>query len=309
MTTPALQTAATASISLLHSAMENDLRTSLRRNAEFDALRSSLNTLFASVRQVGLAERNTAGKPTLQLSKFDRPVRGRVHPGYPFSSSTLRRLAVSQVMKIAGTGLAAAWHARQVAAALEGPGEMAFGEIAATLKPLLTATAIIPAIRHDGTGFDLLPFFQDEASNWWPSPFVDDSGRRYANVEQYMMARKAALFGDPVAEARILGTDDPAEHKRLGKTVERFDEAVWLQHREQIVHDGVTLKLAQNPHLRHLFIRLPPVTFVEASPYDRIYGIGLGIGHPDLPYEDQWRGTNLLGRIFTKVVAAIRKTA
>ena len=40
---------------------------------------------------------------------------------------------------------------------------------------------------------------------------------------------------------------------------------------------------------------------VEASPYDRIWGIGLAASDPRALDARQWRGQNLLGRILTSL--------
>jgi ribA/ribD-fused uncharacterized protein len=42
-------------------------------------------------------------------------------------------------------------------------------------------------------------------------------------------------------------------------------------------------------------------TLVEASPEDRIWGIGLRAGHPGCHSRDTWRGLNWLGEILTDV--------
>lgn len=40
---------------------------------------------------------------------------------------------------------------------------------------------------------------------------------------------------------------------------------------------------------------------VEASPHDRIWGIGMAQEHADAPYPERWLGENRLGRILMEV--------
>ena len=42
-------------------------------------------------------------------------------------------------------------------------------------------------------------------------------------------------------------------------------------------------------------------TLVEASPYDKIWGIGLKSTSPLAQNRSTWKGTNLLGKILTEV--------
>ena len=42
-------------------------------------------------------------------------------------------------------------------------------------------------------------------------------------------------------------------------------------------------------------------TFVEASPYDRIWGVGLAQDDPAIDDERNWKGRNLLGKAITEV--------
>jgi ribA/ribD-fused uncharacterized protein len=45
--------------------------------------------------------------------------------------------------------------------------------------------------------------------------------------------------------------------------------------------------------------------FVEASPYDKIWGIGLGEADPKADDETQWLGENRLGKVLDEVRAKL----
>lgn len=44
-----------------------------------------------------------------------------------------------------------------------------------------------------------------------------------------------------------------------------------------------------------------PTLLVEASPFDRVWGVGLGADNPRIDDPASWRGSNLLGKILTKL--------
>ena len=44
-----------------------------------------------------------------------------------------------------------------------------------------------------------------------------------------------------------------------------------------------------------------PFILAEASPFDRIYGIGMGPNNPNVQFIDKWRGQNLLGKALMDV--------
>lgn len=74
-------------------------------------------------------------------------------------------------------------------------------------------------------------------SQWYPCIF-EAEGILYQSMEQYMMAQKAAYFGDYRTHARILGACTPRDCKALGRMVSGFQEESWRQVREQIVLYG-----------------------------------------------------------------------
>jgi ribA/ribD-fused uncharacterized protein len=131
-------------------------------------------------------------------------------------------------------------------------------------------------------------------SQWWPSPFEVD-GVQYPAAEHYMMAEKARLFGDDATCARILETTEPALAKKLGRKVRPFDEPTWEAHRFEIVVRASIAKFGQNPELGNYLSKTGRRVLVEASPRDRVWGIGLAASDPRAEDPSQWRGLNLLG--------------
>lgn len=131
-------------------------------------------------------------------------------------------------------------------------------------------------------------------SQWYPCQF-EVEGVTYTSAEQYMMAEKAKLFGDEEIRAEILNTDDPRMCKALGRKVKNFDKAVWDKEKEHIVRKGNTKKFLQNSALRNFLLSTGDKVLVEASPTDRVWGIGLGKNNPDALDPQKWRGQNLLG--------------
>lgn len=131
-------------------------------------------------------------------------------------------------------------------------------------------------------------------SQWWPSPFAVD-GVTYATAEHWMMAGKARLFEDPEAERRVLDAGHPAEAKKAGRLVRGFDEAIWERERFRIVVEGSVHKFAAHADLREFLVNTGDRVLVEASPVDRVWGIGLAADDEAAADPERWRGPNLLG--------------
>lgn len=131
-------------------------------------------------------------------------------------------------------------------------------------------------------------------SQWLPSPFTVD-GVEYATAEQYMMWRKAELFGDGAVAAQILAATHPKQAKDLGRRVRNFDQATWDAQRFAIVTDVSVAKFSQHSDMRAFLLGTGERVLVEASPLDRVWGIGLSAGDDDAARPERWRGLNLLG--------------
>lgn len=131
-------------------------------------------------------------------------------------------------------------------------------------------------------------------SQWWICPFTVE-GVTYTCAEQYMMAEKTRLFHDTERLENIMKAKHPKEMKAFGRAVRNFDETTWENNCRDIVRRGNIAKFSQNPELLEFLMRTENKILVEASPMDRIWGIGLGKANPNAECPDKWRGTNFLG--------------
>lgn len=143
-------------------------------------------------------------------------------------------------------------------------------------------------------------------SQWWKSNFQIDTVT-YCCMEQYMMAEKARLFGDTDIEKKILDCKDPKTIKALGRKVSGFDETTWNTCRYSIVLNGNYYKFLQNAKLWEFLNGTGNQVLVEASPRDRIWGIGIGEKNEFANSPEKWRGTNLLGFALMEVREELRK--
>ncbi|WP_160672422.1 NADAR family protein [Clostridium sp. C8-1-8] len=131
-------------------------------------------------------------------------------------------------------------------------------------------------------------------SQWWQSDFSIDTDK-YFCMEQYMMAEKARLFEDYKTLDMIMKSKSPKQIKEFGRQVQNFDDTIWSQCRESIILNGNYAKFMQNDDLKNFLLGTRNMVLVEASPYDKIWGIGMAADESNIENPALWRGTNLLG--------------
>jgi hypothetical protein len=182
--------------------------------------------------------------------------------------------------------------------------------------PIVTIPDLIRAIEEAG-GVEYLFFWSHQPepdgsigagclSQWWPAPFILD-GARFATAEHYMMWRKARLFKDLATAEKILATTDPHQAKALGRQIRGYDEQTWRKSRFDVVETGSVAKFGQNDDLRSYLLNTGERVLVEASPHDRIWGIGLSAEDERARFPHQWRGLNLLGFALMKARERLRE--
>lgn len=150
-------------------------------------------------------------------------------------------------------------------------------------------------------------------SQWYAYMMRDgsDSNVVYPTAEHYMMYQKAKLFGDDNIAGEVLAGAElhPRKIKDLGRKVIGFDEKTWVDERERIVQEGTWLKMtspAQDGQLNlgELLLGTGDRELVEASPFDRVWGVGFR-GKDAEKNRERW-GLNLLGKALMAVRERLR---
>lgn len=131
-------------------------------------------------------------------------------------------------------------------------------------------------------------------SNWYLSVFHVD-GRRFTSVEQYLMWRKALLFGDTARAEAIHATDDPAKIKELGRKVKPYDDRVWDGFRQTVLYEALLAKFRDDPKLLRGLLATGDEVLAEGSRHDKVFANGLYMTDPDRFDMQKWQGRNLLG--------------
>jgi ribA/ribD-fused uncharacterized protein len=141
-------------------------------------------------------------------------------------------------------------------------------------------------------------------SNWSKHPIVDN-GVTFPTAEHYLMHHKALLMGDAATAARILKAKSPCAAKMLGRSVDNWDEERWCSKRKDIMRRGLALKVEQHPDLLALLTQTGASVLAEASPDDKIWGIGCSVKDKRAADANLWPGRNLLGECWMEVRAAL----
>lgn len=149
-----------------------------------------------------------------------------------------------------------------------------------------------------------------------------------------MMVQKARLFQDEDIAKQMLDTTDPKLHKALGRKVKGFDDKVWDERmvspacfvspcyvlsavrylracatdKLRIVEEGNYHKFTISDdaeNLRGMLMATGERELVEASPRDRIWGVGFAEKNA-CKNRHKW-GENLLGKALVNVRERLRK--
>ena len=113
-----------------------------------------------------------------------------------------------------------------------------------------------------------------------------------------MMACKAWLFDrDPQASVlrSILASKKPFEQKALGRKVPGFIDSIWHAASFEIVIASQIARAEVDECLAKIYLESGNKIFVEGSPKDKIWGVGIHWKDKAIEDERNWIGENRLG--------------
>jgi ribA/ribD-fused uncharacterized protein len=141
-------------------------------------------------------------------------------------------------------------------------------------------------------------------SNFYPCKFTVGTNT-FNCSEQYFMKMKQEVFDNSnhALGEKIMNETNPIKIKKLGREVSNYNEQVWNQQRYKHMYNGNYLKYSQNPELKNQLLATGSKILVEASPYDKIWGIGW-TKVSALANINSW-GQNLLGKVLMELRAKL----
>ena len=131
-------------------------------------------------------------------------------------------------------------------------------------------------------------------SQWYIKDFKEND-LLFNCMEKYMMYNKALLFDDKDIANEILNNNQPKAIKELGRKVKNFNDELWDKMKYKIVFTGNYYKFSQNTDLRNFLLSTKNKVLVEASTYDKVWGIKMKYNDENIENPFCWKGENLLG--------------
>ena len=157
-------------------------------------------------------------------------------------------------------------------------------------------------------------FYTEWPSNFTKTSFVWEAfgeSHHFFCTEQAFMWAKAKHFGDDeIAEKILAEEDNPMVCKSLGRQIKNYNDQEWSKVRYDYMLKVNIEKYWQDEVLQKKIIdpKFDGLTFVEASPTDRIWGVCLRQSDPSIEDSKNWKGQNLLGKVVTEARAKILKS-
>jgi ribA/ribD-fused uncharacterized protein len=150
---------------------------------------------------------------------------------------------------------------------------------------------------------------EDPFSNFYPAKVEIEIGytmMTFPTTEHAFMYLKAMYFEDNNTARKILAAETPLAAKQLGRQVKNFDAKLWDMISYRVMYDVNFAKYSKNPEFKEALLLTGDREIVEASPYDRIWGVGLGENDLKILTKSNWRGQNKLGKVLMDVRKALK---
>lgn len=158
---------------------------------------------------------------------------------------------------------------------------------------------------------DGFAFFWKGYLNIWTNPgvLIED---KFPTAGHAYVYHKAMIFEDEETAKKILNTQSSKEVKILNQKIRGFSEEDWKPYREIVMRDVIISRARCDIKFRETITKILEdqlnkgfydFKFVEANPYDTLWGVGLSENDPDILDPNNWKGKNLLGWCFTSAAS------
>lgn len=141
-------------------------------------------------------------------------------------------------------------------------------------------------------------FWGGPLSNFAELELIPYKGELWRTSEHIFMAEKALHFGDMESYEKIREAVRPNKAKALGRKVKGFSDEEWDKVKVEKMMLALEAKFSV-PVYRDFLKKTRGQTLVEASPWDRIWGIGFDAENA-LRNKENW-GQNLLGKCLLEI--------
>ena len=118
---------------------------------------------------------------------------------------------------------------------------------------------------------------------------------------------KAKHFKDEKIAELIKKSTHPQRAKNLGRQVANFNSEEWDKVSMRYMFLAVYKKFSQSEYLRNRLLEHKNKIFVEGSPYDKIWGVGLHYTEDRILNPSNWKGENKLGRVLNFVINELER--
>ena len=145
----------------------------------------------------------------------------------------------------------------------------------------------------------------DVCSNFYPCGIIYDNKKFFCS-EQLFMYLKAITFKDYTMANNILFCKTPQQAKQFGRMVKNYKDKIWDNERDDCMFYALVAKFNSCIEFRNFILKHKDKIFAEASPYDKIWGIGLPETDPRATDPNQWLGENRLGKCLNRLVKVMQ---
>ena len=143
--------------------------------------------------------------------------------------------------------------------------------------------------------------FRCPLSNFYKCTFTYH-GQTYTSTEQFIQITKASLFpGNDELIKQMTNQHDPLKLKNLGQKVSNFNKKTWSESAEGLLYGGLKQKFIENDDCLDFLDSTGNKLIVEASPTDRLFGIGRPITFQGLEDTTTHQGTNIQGHMLMNI--------